>query len=134
MSDVAWAEVRDDSNVEVDWLIAGYEGDSKTDITVLAKGSGGIDDCSKALPEGLAVFGGCRLRETGRFVTFYYADEGAPVMMKGRASMHKNGACVCVCVCKEGIMHLNNLFVWQVFSMSWRAVMARLKYQEDKQS
>ena len=87
---VAWAEVRDDSNPSVDWLIAGYGGGSKTDITVLSKGNGGIDACSKALPERLAVFGGCRL-STGRFVTFFYADSETPTMQRGRASMHKNG-------------------------------------------
>jgi len=87
---LAWAEVRDDSNTSVDWIIVGYDGSSKTDITVLNKGNGGVEACSRALPEGRAVFGGCRL-ENGRFVTFFYADEGTPTMQKGRASMHKNG-------------------------------------------
>lgn len=86
----AWSEVRDDSNTCVDWIIVGYDGTSKTDITVVCKGSGGVDACSNALPEGQAVFGGCRL-ENGRFVTFFYADSGTPTMQKGRASMHKNG-------------------------------------------
>lgn len=68
----------------------GYDGGSKTDITVLAKGGGGVEACSSALPEGRAVFGGCRL-ESGRFVTFFYTDDDTPTMQKGRASMHKNG-------------------------------------------
>jgi Cofilin/tropomyosin-type actin-binding protein len=87
---LAWAEVRDNSNASVDWLIAGYDGASKTDITVLSKGSGGVAACAAALPSGDPVFGGCRLR-TGRFMAFYHAPEGASVMKKGRASMHKNG-------------------------------------------
>jgi hypothetical protein len=95
--DVAWAEVRDDSNGSVDWIIVGYNGTSKTDITVLTKGNGGVDSCSRALPRGRAVFGGCRL-ESGRFVTFFHADEETPTMQKGRASMHKNGEALwCVC-------------------------------------
>lgn len=85
----AWAEVRDDSNPSVDWIIVGYEGSSKTDITLLDKGSGGINACSAALPEGRPVFGGCR--RNGRFVTFYYTDEKTPTLQRGRASMHKNG-------------------------------------------
>lgn len=68
----------------------GYDGTSKTDINVLAKGNGGADSCSSALPKGRAVFGGCRL-ENGRFVTFFHADDETPTMQKGRASMHKNG-------------------------------------------
>jgi hypothetical protein len=82
--------VRDNSNGSVDWLIAGYDGASKTDITVLGKGSGGVAGCAAELPGADPVFGGCRLR-TGRFVAFYYAPDGASVMKKGRASMHKNG-------------------------------------------
>lgn len=77
----------------VDWLIAGYDKNSKTDITVLDKGIGGIDACSIALPLQMAVFGGCRLKQSGRFVCFFYADDGTPVMQRGRASMHKNGKC-----------------------------------------
>lgn len=86
-----WTLVRDDTNTDIDWLIAGYDNGSKTDITVLAKGNGGIDACANALPTGQVVFGGCRVQSTGRFVTFYHADETAPTMMKGRASLHKNG-------------------------------------------
>jgi len=87
----AWAEVRDNGNACVDWLIAGYDNGSKTDITVLQKGSGGVAACAAALPESEPVFGGCRMRATGRFQCFYYAPDGASVMKKGRASMHKNG-------------------------------------------
>jgi len=86
-----WVQVRDNADSTVDWLIAGYDGTSKTDITILEKGNGGIDECSKLLPENLAVFGGCRLTSNGRFVTFFYADDGTPTMQRGRASMHKNG-------------------------------------------
>eukprot|EP00567_Pseudictyota_dubia_P011674 CAMPEP_0197454830 /NCGR_PEP_ID=MMETSP1175-20131217/39005_1 /TAXON_ID=1003142 /ORGANISM="Triceratium dubium, Strain CCMP147" /LENGTH=258 /DNA_ID=CAMNT_0042988521 /DNA_START=99 /DNA_END=872 /DNA_ORIENTATION=+ len=86
-----WEEVRDDTNSEVDWLIAGFDGSSKTDITLLKKGNGGISGCSSELPNSLACFGGCRLAKNGRFVTFFYADDGTPTMQKGKASMYKNG-------------------------------------------
>jgi hypothetical protein len=85
-----WAEVRDNGNLAVDWLIAGYENGSKTNIGVVQKGSGGVEACAAVLPESEPCFGGFRL-STGRFRHFYYAPEGASVMKKGRASMHKNG-------------------------------------------
>mmetsp|Transcript_2181 Transcript_2181/g.3145 ORF Transcript_2181/g.3145 Transcript_2181/m.3145 type:complete len:181 (+) Transcript_2181:97-639(+) len=84
-----WSQVRDDKNEDVNWLIAGYASNSKTDITVIAKGPGGMDACSQSLPKDQAVFGGIRVGQ--RFVTFFYTDEGTPTMQKGRASMHKNG-------------------------------------------
>jgi hypothetical protein len=87
---VAWAEVRDNNNSNVDWIIAGYDNGSKTDITVLQKGSGGVSACAAALLDSEPVFGGFRL-SNGRFRHFYYAPESASVMKKGRASMHKNG-------------------------------------------
>ena len=71
-------------------MIAGYDNGSKTDITVLQKGRGGIVACAAALPESEPVFGGFKL-SNGRFRHFYYAPEAASVMKKGRASMHKNG-------------------------------------------
>ena len=86
MFGIAWAEIRDDTNTTVDWLIAGYEEGSKTDITVLSKGSGGLSACAAALPDGQAVFGGCKLQCNGRFVSFFYAGEGTSVMARGRAS------------------------------------------------
>jgi hypothetical protein len=89
---IAWSEVRDDNNPSVDWIIVGYDGVSKTDITLLEKGSGGVQACVEALPESQPVFGGCRL-DNGRFVTFFYCDEDTSVMQRGRASMHKNGTC-----------------------------------------
>jgi Cofilin/tropomyosin-type actin-binding protein len=87
---VAWAEVRDNNNPNVDWIIAGYDNGSKTDITVLQKGSGGVSACAAALLDSEPVFGGFRL-SNGRFRHFYYAPDSASVMKKGRASMHKNG-------------------------------------------
>ncbi len=107
----AWSQVRDDSNHAVDWLIAGYlppSGDknSKTtttsDITVLHAGCGGIETCASSLPIGKVVFGGLAVNVAtngshkngaNRFVTFFYCDESAPTMLKGRASLHKNGTC-----------------------------------------
>mmetsp|Transcript_25283 Transcript_25283/g.53407 ORF Transcript_25283/g.53407 Transcript_25283/m.53407 type:complete len:137 (+) Transcript_25283:117-527(+) len=85
-----WAQVRDDANADVDWLIASFDGSSKTDITVAASGSGGVEACAAALLENAACYGGVRL-ESGRFVTFFYTPEGCPVMQRGRASMYKNG-------------------------------------------
>ena len=87
----AWAQVRDDSNANVDWLIAAYQEGSKTDITILAKGNGNLEACAGALPDGQPVFGGCKLKSNGRFVTFFHVGEGTSVMSRGRASMHKNG-------------------------------------------
>mmetsp|Transcript_48741 Transcript_48741/g.146879 ORF Transcript_48741/g.146879 Transcript_48741/m.146879 type:complete len:267 (-) Transcript_48741:177-977(-) len=92
-----WEEVRDNRNPAVDWLIAGFDRRSKTDITVLKKGNGGVARCSSELPHGLACFGGCRLMTSGRFVTFFYADEDTPTMQKGRASMYKNGVLNVLC-------------------------------------
>jgi Cofilin/tropomyosin-type actin-binding protein len=86
----AWAEVRDNCNTDVDWIIAGYENGSKTDIGILQKGSGGVAACARSLPGADPCFGGFRL-SSGRFRCFYYAPDGASVMKKGRASMHKNG-------------------------------------------
>ena len=79
-----WAKVRDDINTEVDWLIASFDGSSKTDITIVASGSGGVEGCAAALPENMACYGGCRLHRNGRFVTFFYVREGTPVMQRGR--------------------------------------------------
>lgn len=86
-----WSQVRDDTNADVDWLIASFDGISKTDITVIASGSGGIEACAAKLPENAACYGGCRLKRNGRFVTFFYVPEGTPVMQRGRANMYKNG-------------------------------------------
>lgn len=86
----AWAEVRDDGNTQVDWMIASYESGSKSDITVVAKGNGGASACADALPELEPAFGGCRM-SNGRFSGFYYCPEACSAMKKGRASMHKNG-------------------------------------------
>ena len=72
-------------------MIAEYDGASKTDVTLLEKGGGGIEKCCVNLPEQKAVFGGIRLKCNSRFVTFFYASPGTPIMEKGRASMQKNG-------------------------------------------
>lgn len=86
----AWAQIRDKKNKEVDWVILGYDGNSKTDITVLTKGNGGMQACSASLPENDPCFGGLQL-STERFVGFFHAPYTCPAMKKGRASMHKNG-------------------------------------------
>jgi hypothetical protein len=86
----AWSEVRDDSKKDVDWILIGYDGNSKTDMTLLGKGNGGIDVVSSKLPPGEPVFGGVRLSK-GRFVHFVYVDEDCPAMKKGRTLMYKNG-------------------------------------------
>jgi hypothetical protein len=77
-----WAAVRDNSN-STDWLIASFDGNSKTDVTVIASGSGGLDECSTKLLEDKPCYGGIRL-SSGRFVTFFYVPEGCPPMQRGR--------------------------------------------------
>lgn len=86
----AWKQVRDNQNSQVDWVLLGYEANSKTNITLLQKGEGGIESCTANLLESDPCFGGVRLAN-GRFVGFYFAPENASAMKKGRASMHKNG-------------------------------------------
>ena len=86
----AWEEVRNDKNADVDWIMCGYVANSKTDITVLHKGNGGVAACAAQLPDAEPVFGGIRL-PNGRFTGFYYVGETCSAMKKGRASMHKNG-------------------------------------------
>lgn len=85
-----WAQVRDDSNADVDWLIASFDGKSKTDITVVASGSGGVEACSAALLENAACYGGVKIGGNS-FVHFYYCPEGCPPLQRGRATMYKNG-------------------------------------------
>jgi Cofilin/tropomyosin-type actin-binding protein len=85
-----WEQVRDNNNPDVDWVMCGYVENSKTDITVLYKGNGGLAACAAKLPEAEPVWGGIRL-STGRFTGFYYVGESCSAMKKGRASMHKNG-------------------------------------------
>mmetsp|Transcript_10270 Transcript_10270/g.24505 ORF Transcript_10270/g.24505 Transcript_10270/m.24505 type:complete len:158 (-) Transcript_10270:363-836(-) len=93
----AWAAVRDDSNPDVDWILVGYDGNSKTDLALVEKGSGGMDALSArlgAVADGTAVFGGTRLlrgNKSGRFVHFVYVDENCPAMKRGRTLMYKNG-------------------------------------------
>ena len=95
----AWSEVRDDSNPEVDWILISYDGKSKTDITLVEKGKGGMDVLSTKLDTAVSaaggvVFGGTRLfanNKNGRFVRFVYVDENCPAMKKGRTMMYKNG-------------------------------------------
>ena len=79
-----WAKVRDDANARIDWLIAGFDGSSKTDITILSSGMGGLVACASSLPDDVACYGGVKLEKNSRFVTFYYAPDGCPVMMRGR--------------------------------------------------
>lgn len=86
----AWIEARDDANKHVDWVLIGYDGNSKTDMTLLEKGNGGIDVISGKLPPGIPVFGGVRTSK-GRFVSFLYIDEDCAAMKRGRTLMYKNG-------------------------------------------
>ena len=81
-----WAQVRDDSNTSIDWLIASFDGNSKTDVTIMTSGCGGVQACSNALPDDKCCYGGIRL-ENGRFVTFYYAPDNCPPMQRGRGMM-----------------------------------------------
>lgn len=83
-----WSKVRDNSD-STNWLIASFDGNSKTDVTVIASGERGLEECSSRLIQ-TACYGGVRL-STGRFVSFFYVPEGCPPMQRGRASMYKNG-------------------------------------------
>ncbi len=80
-----WAQIRDDSNSDVDYLIASFDGSSKTDITIVSSGSGGVEACAAALLENKPCYGGVKLR--GRFVTFFYVPEGCPPLQRGRGKM-----------------------------------------------
>jgi hypothetical protein len=86
---IAWAEVRNNAN-DISYLLATYDKNSKTDITLHTKGTGGIQTASMNLPNDEPIFGGARLAN-GRFVSFVYNGENTGVMLRGRASMHKNG-------------------------------------------
>lgn len=77
-----WAQIRDDSNSDKDFLIASFDGNSKTDITIVSSGSGGVEACAAALLENKPCYGGVKLR--GRFVTFFYVPEGCPPLQRGR--------------------------------------------------
>lgn len=83
-----WSKVRDNSD-PTNWLIASFDGNSKTNVTVIASGEGGLEECSSKLLE-TACYGGIRL-SSSRFVSFFYVPEGCPPMQRGRASMYKNG-------------------------------------------
>ncbi|KAL7530646.1 hypothetical protein ACHAXR_004838 [Thalassiosira sp. AJA248-18] len=113
-----WALVRDNSNTDVDWLIAGFDGNSKTDITVASSGSGGIDACSAALPENAACYGGVRL-ENGRFVTFYYAPEGCPVMQRGR-EMVSSIVCISLLI---NLTFMANILIFMYNVLLWEGVL-----------
>ena len=82
-----WAQIRNDNDPNVDYLIASFDGNSKTDITVIASGSGGVEACAAALLESKPCYGGVRLRKNGRFVTFFYVPEDCPPMQRGRGKM-----------------------------------------------
>lgn len=88
----AWSEVRDDSNEEIDWLLIGYDGNSKTDLTLFDKGRGGIDVLSQKLSadSSAPLFGGARLR-SGRLVHFLFVPDNTPAMTRGRTLLYKNG-------------------------------------------
>eukprot|EP00339_Tiarina_fusa_P030092 CAMPEP_0117014148 /NCGR_PEP_ID=MMETSP0472-20121206/11533_1 /TAXON_ID=693140 ORGANISM="Tiarina fusus, Strain LIS" /NCGR_SAMPLE_ID=MMETSP0472 /ASSEMBLY_ACC=CAM_ASM_000603 /LENGTH=147 /DNA_ID=CAMNT_0004717637 /DNA_START=114 /DNA_END=557 /DNA_ORIENTATION=- len=85
-----WSQIRDDGNKDLDWVLIGYNGNSKTDMTVFDQGNGGMAVLSTKLPEAEPVFGGVRLSK-GRFVHFLYVPEGCPAMKRGRTLMYKNG-------------------------------------------
>lgn len=59
-------------------------------MTLLEKGSGGLEAIAGVLPPGKPVFGGVKL-SSGKFVSFLYIDEDCPAMKRGRTLMYKNG-------------------------------------------
>jgi hypothetical protein len=83
-----WTLVRNDSE-STNWLIASFDGNSKTDVTVIASGQGGIEECASRLLDA-PCYGGVRL-SSGRFVSFFYVPDGCSPLSRGRASMYKNG-------------------------------------------
>jgi hypothetical protein len=94
-----WARVRDDADEEVNWFIAGYVTGSKTDITVIHQGAGtggnidSVGECQSHLLLETPAFGGLRLADNNRFVQFFWGGHAdhASAMLRGRASLHKNG-------------------------------------------
>ena len=99
----AWEEVRDDTNTDVDYVIIGYAGPSKTQLRVWDKGRGGLHtlgtQCFPAArlatqynQDGV-VFGGVKLiATTNRFVSFVYIDSDlCPAVKKGRTLMVRTG-------------------------------------------
>ena len=50
-----WAQVRDDNNKNVDWLIASFDGNSKTNVTIMTSGSGGVQACVQMLYQMINV-------------------------------------------------------------------------------
>lgn len=92
LSDVSenWSKVRDDSLPKIDWMICGFVQGSKTDLTTLSMGGGGVETLSKALKSDIPAYGGFRLRSNGRFVTFFYVgDESTSALLKGRVCLYK---------------------------------------------
>ena len=91
---IAWSEVRNDKNTEVDWVLTAADksdGPKTKKVTTLLKGSGGIEQCVASLPkDGTIVYGGAKLANE-RFVSFMFIDEDlTPAMAKARAIMFKN--------------------------------------------
>jgi hypothetical protein len=92
LSDVSenWTKVRDDCSNDTDWMMCGFVKGSKTDITTLSMGGGGVEALSKSLMSDIPAFGGFRLRSTGRFVTFFHVgDHSTPALIKGRVCLYK---------------------------------------------
>lgn len=89
---IAWNDVRNDGNSNIDWVLASYAEGSKTDITVLTTGNGGIGQCLAGLPSNKPIFGGFK-HSKGRFLSFFHTGDGVSVLKRGKASMHKNGKC-----------------------------------------
>ena len=95
----AWEEVRDDTNTDIDYVLIGYDGPSKTQLRVLDKGRGGLQTLgTQCFPSEMlatqynqdgVVFGGVKLiATTNRFVSFLYIDSDlCPAVKKGRTLM-----------------------------------------------
>jgi hypothetical protein len=87
----AYQAVRSDSN-DTNWLLLGYENNKK--ITLLGSGSGGVDELASHLQDDAINFGYVRVTnkddETTRskFVFITWLGENAPVMRKGKMSVH----------------------------------------------
>lgn len=109
----AWAQVRSDTNDESTYLLATYNENSKTDVTLYDTGPGGIESACRNLPNDKPMFGGVRL-STGRFVSFIYIGDEVGIMLRGRSSMHKNGVLNVLQGCDEEIEVWKNMTEEQV--------------------
>eukprot|EP00420_Gonyaulax_spinifera_P024433 CAMPEP_0197908028 /NCGR_PEP_ID=MMETSP1439-20131203/65960_1 /TAXON_ID=66791 /ORGANISM="Gonyaulax spinifera, Strain CCMP409" /LENGTH=150 /DNA_ID=CAMNT_0043529489 /DNA_START=53 /DNA_END=505 /DNA_ORIENTATION=+ len=84
----AWGKVRADAEAET-WMLLEYEGKAK--LKVRCVGEGGAEELLANVGDDQITFGGLRTK-AGKFLCLMCTGEDASVMVKGRASAHKNAA------------------------------------------